>query len=236
VNCASLPFKPKLTALTHAQTSKEDGAYLHIKIVSAPGQANIGKLKVDLPKQLPSRLETLQRACRAAVFDVNPAGCPAAAVVGTAWIVTPVLRNQLTGPAYLVSHEGVAFPDLVIVLQGEGITLDLEGQTDIRKGVTSSTFRSIPDAPISTFDLVLADGPHSVLAADLPAKAKRSMCRQSLAMGTALTGQNGAVIKQTTEIAVSGCPNKVKNKAGRKREKKGAGTKKASKNKKREDK
>jgi hypothetical protein len=62
------------------------------------------------------------------------------------------------------------------------------------------------------------------------------MCRQSLAMGTALTGQNGAVIKQTTEIAVSGCPNKVKNKAGRKREKKGAGTKKASKNKKREDK
>jgi hypothetical protein len=239
VNCASLPFKPKLTALTHAQTSKADGAYLHIKIVSGPthpGQANIGKLKVDLPKQLSARLETLQRACRAAVFDVNPAGCPAAAVVGTAWIVTPVLRNQLTGPAYLVSHEGVAFPDLVIVLQGEGITLDLEGQTDIRKGVTSSTFRSIPDAPISTFDLVLADGPHSVLAADLPAKAKRSMCRQSLAMGTALTGQNGAVIKQTTEIAVSGCPNKVKNKAGRKREKKGAGTKKASKNKKREDK
>lgn len=239
VNCAKLPFKPKLTALTHAKTSKEDGAYLHIKIVSGPthpGQANIGKLKVDLPEQLPARLETLQRACRAAVFDLNPAGCPAAAVVGTAWIVTPVLRNQLTGPAYLVSHEGVAFPDLQFVLQGEGITLDLEGQTDIRKGVTSSTFRSIPDAPISTFDLVLDDGPHSVLGANLPAKARGSMCRQSLAMPTALTGQNGAVIKQTTEIAVSGCPNKVKNKAGRKREKKGAGKKKASKNKKREDK
>ena len=229
VNCASLPFKPKLTALTHAKTSKEDGAYLHVKIVSGPGQANIGKLKVDLPKQLPSRLETLRKACTVAVFNANPAACPAASVVGTATVLTPVLSNTLTGPAYLVSHGGAAFPDLQIVLQGEGITLVLDGDTSIRKGVTSEAFRSLPDAPISTFDLVLDDGPHSVLGANLPAKARGSMCRQGLAMGTALTGQNGAVIKQTTKIAVSGCPKKVKKKTSRKREKKRAGKKKASK-------
>ena len=52
-NCATLPFKPALTALTHAKTSKAGGAYLQVKIVSGPGQANIGKVKVDLPKQLP---------------------------------------------------------------------------------------------------------------------------------------------------------------------------------------
>ena len=41
-------------------------------------EANISRVKVDLPKQLPSRLTTLQKACTSAQFDTNPAGCPAA--------------------------------------------------------------------------------------------------------------------------------------------------------------
>ena len=76
-NCASLPFKPKLSALTHAKTSRADGAYLHVKVVSGPGQANIAKVKVDLPKQLPLRLTTLQKACLGRVFEADPAACPA---------------------------------------------------------------------------------------------------------------------------------------------------------------
>jgi hypothetical protein len=209
-NCASLPFQPQFTALAQAKTSKAGGAYLHVKVVSGAGQANIAKVKVDLPVQLPSRLSTLQKACVAAVFEANPASCPAASVVGTATAVTPVLKSVLTGPAYLVSHGGAKFPDLEIVLQGEGITLILVGNTDIKKGITSSTFKAVPDAPVSTFDLVLPVGPHSVLAAYLPVKAKGSMCGQSLAMPTAITGQNGAVVKQTTKIAVSGCPKHKK--------------------------
>jgi hypothetical protein len=205
-NCASLPFKPKFSVLTRAQTSRVNGAYLHVKVVSGPTQANIAKVKVDLPKQLPSRLQTLQKACVAVVFEANPAACPAGSVVGSGTVNTPMLARPLIGPAYLVSHGAVAFPDIVIVLQGEGITLDLEGQTSIKRGVTSSTFRSLPDAPISTFDLVLPMGPHSILAANLPAKAKRGLCSQTLNMPTAIVGQNGAQIKQTTRIAISGCP------------------------------
>ncbi len=205
-NCAALPFRPSFTVATQARTSKADGASLHVRVTSGQGQANIGKVKVDLPAQLPSRLTTLQKACPDTTFDVNPASCPAASVVGTATAVTPVLNSPLAGPAYLVSHAGKAFPDLVIVLQGEGIVLDLVGNTDIKKGITSSTFKSVPDAPIDSFDLVLPEGPHSVLAAYLPSKTRGSMCGQSLSMPTAITGQNGAVIKQTTRIAVSGCP------------------------------
>jgi hypothetical protein len=204
-NCATLAFKPTLTVLTQAKTSKANGVYLHVKVVSSPGQANIGKVKVDLPKQLPSRLTTLQQACPDAAFNANPASCPAGSLVGAATAVTPVLKNSLTGPAYLVSHAGAAFPDLVIVLQGEGITLDLVGNTDIKKGVTISTFNTVPDAPISTFDLVLPEGPHSALGANLPLRANGSLCRQSLVMPTLITGQNGAVVRQTTRIAVSGC-------------------------------
>jgi len=199
-DCALLAFKPRLTALAQGRTSKRDGASLHVKVTSGPGQANIGKVKVDLPLQLPSRLTTLQKACLNAVFVVNPASCPEGSVVGQASAVTPLLANALSGPAYLVSHGGAAFPDLEIVLQGEGITLVLDGATDIKKGITSSAFRALPDAPITSFDLVLPEGPHSALAANT------NLCSvKALRMPTAITGQNGAVLKQTTTIAVSGC-------------------------------
>ncbi len=207
-NCAQLPFAPKLTALTEARTSKQDGVYLHVKVVSGPGQANIAKLKLDLPKQLPARQATLQQACASVVFAADPAACPAASVVGRASVVTPVFGNPLTGPAYLVGHGGAAFPDLEIVLEGEGVELELDGQTSIKHGVTSSTFKALPDAPISTFDLVLQNGQHSLLATNLPAKTKGELCSQTLRMPVAITGQNGAVVKQSTKIAVFACPKR----------------------------
>jgi hypothetical protein len=213
-NCATLPFKPALTALTHAKTSKVGGAYLQVKIVSGPGQANIGKVKVDLPKQLPARLKTLQRACDATVFEADPAACPAASIVGAGTVVTPMLANPLTGSAYLVSHGGAALPELVIVLRGAGIEIELEGQTNISKGVASVAFRSLPDVPIAALDLVFPVGPHSAFGVNLPAKTKGRLCAQTLNMPTAITGQNGAVVKPITRIAISGCP-KRKRKAKR---------------------
>jgi hypothetical protein len=207
--CVGLKFAPKFVVSTAGKASKADGASLDVKVLYPTGPegvyANIRSVKVDLPKQLPSRLTTLQKACVAATFDVNPASCPAASNVGMATATTPVLAHVLTGPAYLVSHGGEAFPDLEIVLQGEGITLILDGNTQIKKGITSSTFKSIPDAPVSGFELKLPAGKYSILGANVPQSAKYSLCGQTLAMPTAITGQNGAVIKQTTKITVEGC-------------------------------
>jgi hypothetical protein len=211
-NCAALPFKPTLTVSTAGRASKSGGASLDVKIASKGGpgvvgeEANIKSVKVDLPIKLPSRLTTLHKACPAAVFAANPAGCLKESDVGTASAVTPVLAHPLAGPAYLVSHGGEAFPSLEIVLQGEGITLILEGKTDIKKGVTSSTFKTVPDAPISSFELKLPTGKFSILGTNLPVSANYNFCGQTLNMPTAITGQNGAVIKPTTKIAVTGCP------------------------------
>ncbi len=204
--CESLPFAPKLTASTEGHASKANGASLDVKITSAGvRQANIAKVDLQLPVALPSRLSTLQKACLEAVFDANPAGCDEGSVIGKATIHTPLLNSPLSGPAYLVSHGGAAFPDIELVLQGEGITIVLDGKTDIKDGITYSRFEAAPDAPFTSFETELPAGPNSILAANVPAKEDYSLCKASLAMPTTITAQNGAVISQSTSIAVSGC-------------------------------
>ena len=141
----------------------------------------------------------------AAQFATNPAGCPAGSVVGHGTARTPVLASPLSGSAYLVSHGGAAFPDLVVVLHGEGVTIELTGNTDIKHGITYSHFDTVPDAPISSFELTLPQGPDSVLAAFLPPKAKGSLCSTSLVMPTRITAQDGAQRSQNTKITVAGC-------------------------------
>jgi hypothetical protein len=215
--CKSLAFKPKFTVSTSGHTSRARGASLDAKLSYPAGSmgnaANIASVKVSLPKQLPSRLTTLQKACPAATFDANPAGCPAPSIVGIARASTPLLPVGLTGPVYFVSHGGEAFPALIVVLQGDGVRVDLTGSTFIdRAGITSSTFKTVPDVPVNTFELYLPEGPYSALAAN------GNLCKSQgkLAMPTEFVAQNGAVIKQGTKVAVSGCKAVKARKATRK--------------------
>jgi hypothetical protein len=225
-SCQSLKFKPDFKVTTSGRTSKANGASLAVKILypttGAPGnnqassQANIAKVKVELPKRLPSRLTTLQKACRAAVFTVNPANCPPQSAVGHASASTPVLSGPVSGPVYFVSHGGEAFPSLIAVLQGQGITVELEGTTFISKqGITTSTFKAVPDVPISGFELTLPQGPYSALAAN------GNLCKGALEMPTEFVGHNGAVIDQETKITVEGCSKKKTRKITRSRKKPG---------------
>ena len=178
---------------------------------------------------MPSRLTTLQKACVAATFEANPAACPAASDVGSVIVNTPVLNVPVTGPAYLVSHGGEAFPDLVMVLQGEGVTVDVVGSVFVSKqGITSVTLKTVPDVPFSSFELKTPEGPYSALTANVPEKDKYSLCGQMLYMPTTMTAQNGAVIDQSTKIAVTGCPKAHKAKKHHKRAKRNSKHKKKS--------
>ena len=203
-NCGALAFKPSFKASTGAKTSKLGGASLRVSISQGSHQANIESVFAQLPKQLPSRLTTLQKACPEATFAANPLACrPLGSEVGTAAVHTPVLPGELTGSAYLVSHGGAAFPDLDLVLEGDGVQVILTGNTSIKKGITSSTFAAVPDVPISSFALNLPVGPHSALTAN------GNLCAGTPHMPTIITAQNGAQIKQNTTIAVTGCPVRI---------------------------
>ncbi|HWX45018.1 MAG TPA: hypothetical protein VNY52_06820 [Solirubrobacteraceae bacterium] len=225
-DCSSLAFKPTFKVSTSGRPSRADGESLSVKLSypNAPQgtQTNIKLVKVELPRQLPSRLPTLQKACPEKTFVANPALCPAASVIGHATAITPILPVPLTGPAYFVSYGGAKFPELIIVLQGYGVTLDLHGETFISKqGITSSTFKTVPDDPIGSFELTLPQGPFSALA------ALGNPCKGTLTMPTEFLAQNGAAIHESTKVAVTGCPKAKK--AARKKKARKAGRHKHAK-------
>ncbi len=217
-NCGSLSFKPGFSVSTSGKPSRLDGTSLDVKLTypsGAPGTlANVAKVKVELPTQLPSRLPTLQKACTEGQFASNPEGCPAASRVGEAVASTPILAGGLSGPAYFVSHGGAGWPELIVVLKGEdGVTVDLHGETLISKGITSSTFNTVPDVPVGSFELRLPQGPYSALTTD------GNPCKSKLTMPTEFVGQNGAKIRQNTKIQVTGCPKAKKGGHGSRRAK-----------------
>lgn len=202
--CSSLPFKPVFAASSPSVPSRANGASLIVGYTQPGHQANIKSVVVQLPSQLPSRDSTLHLACTVAVFAVNPLNCPKGSKVGSATVTTPVLPEKLTGPAYLVSHGGAAFPDLDLILEGDhGVRVVLEGNTNIKKGITTSTFASVPDVPVSSFQIDLPTGPYSALG------SFGSLCSKPLYLPTAVTAQSGAISKQHVRLSVGSCHIKL---------------------------
>ncbi len=98
------------------------------------------------------------------------------------------------------------------------LVFDIVGDTYINEktGITSSTFKTIPDAPVGTFELTLPQGPNSALTANT------NLCKlKSLSMPTEFAAQNGALIKRSTAVTVEGCgkTKKTKKKAKHKKAK-----------------
>jgi hypothetical protein len=200
--CGALAFKPNLGVQSSAKASKPNGASLVVHVTQGAHQAGIRELQLQLPKQLVARFSTIQKSCPAAKFETGPppGACEKSARVGTVSVTTPVLPGRLTGTAWFVSHGDESFPNVDLVLNGDGVEVVLVGHTHIaRSSITTSTFEELPDAPISNVTVDLPLGPSSALAAN------GQLCGANLLAPTTLVGQNGAKISRQTRISVSGC-------------------------------
>jgi hypothetical protein len=207
--CGDLVFKPKVSVSTGPRASKKDGASLLFKISYPAGamgsEAWFREAKLVIPKQLPARLTTIQKACVQATFEANPADCPAGSRIGYAQVHTPVLPSVLKGPVFFVSYGNAKFPDVVVVLQGEGVTVDLTGETLIKNGVTSATFPDTPDVPFESLEVILPTGEFSEFGAYVSAKHPYQLCGSKLTVPTEFKAQNGKEIKESTPVTVNGC-------------------------------
>jgi hypothetical protein len=211
-SCRSLEFHPAIAASTAQQASKADGAGVVFKITypkAAQGtQSWLREVKFDLPAQLPARLTTIQKACLAVTFETDRAACPAASIIGHAVVRTQVLPVPLEGPVYFVSYGSAKFPEAVLVLKGDGVTIEEHGETFInsRTGVTSATFKGIPDDPFESVEVNIPAGPYSEFGTNIPPKDHYHLCGQNLKMPTLFIAQNGLETHQNTPITITGCP------------------------------
>ena len=102
-----------------------------------------------------------------------------------------------------MSHGGEAFPDLDLLLEGEGVRVVLAGNTHIKNWITTTNFATTPDVPVSSITVNLPIGGHSALTAN------GNLCANKLVMPTTITGQSGATVKQNTTIKVNNCPVRI---------------------------
>jgi hypothetical protein len=210
VNCALLKFQPTVSVSTQGHASKLDGASLKFKVAypknALGSQAWFKAAKFDIPKQLPSRLETIQQACLAATFEHNRAACPAHSIIGHAVVHTQLIPVPLEGDVYFVSYGSAKFPDAVFVLHGYGITIELQGDTFInhKTGITSVTFPATPQVPFETIEVTLPTGRYSEFGANLP-NSSYNFCGRKLTLPTALYATNGLEIHQNTPVTITGC-------------------------------
>ncbi len=203
--CNKLAFKPSFAAIAGAKTSRANGANIEVNIGQPAGQTNILQVTTTLPKQLPVRLSTLAKACPAATFETGaaPGGCKSEANVGTVKATTPALPGTLTGTAWLVSHGNEAYPNLDLILNGDGVTVILVGRTKVANSQITTSFNTLPDVPVSNVSLYLPSGPNSLLGAN------GKLCRSKLTMPTTLVGQNLTTILMSPVMSVRNCPVEV---------------------------
>jgi hypothetical protein len=211
--CSSLRFTPTVAAAAAAHATKADGQSLSFRIAYPSGglgsQAWFNELKLVIPKQLPARLTTLQKACLAKVFETERQNCPKQSIIGKAVVHTQVLPVALEGPVYFVSYGSEAFPDVVMVLSGDNVNIQLTGETLIKNGVTSATFKNLPAVPFESTEVTIPTGEYSEFGADLP-HGSYDFCGQHLHIPTEIKASNGLEIHQETPVTIQGACAPVK--------------------------
>lgn len=215
-DCAALPFRPRLklrlTGRRQIRTGSHPGVRAQVN-QSGIGEAGIRKAVVTLPRSLALDPDNAQDLCEF-VDGTKPdleKHCPKGSIVGRARAKTPLLKDDLVGDVYFVKNverhpkTGALIrklPMIVVALRGE-IAINLVGKSSTAKdGRLVNTFGSVPDAPISQFNLNVDGGGSGILAVTRTRKGRISLCAKpkSHVAAAAIDGQNGKIRDFTTRV------------------------------------
>ncbi|MGE5282505.1 MAG: hypothetical protein ACM3N0_09350 [Chloroflexota bacterium] len=204
-DCAALPFKPRLSLRLIGSTKR--GGFpkfvSHLQM-NGIGEAGIARAQILLPHSEFIANAHFNNICTRVQFAEgagNGANCPAGSIYGYAKASTPLLSEPLEGPVMLRSNPERKLPDVVAALHNSQVAFDLVGNVDSVKGQLRTTFANSPDAPVTSFDLVMAGGKKGLFenSADLCERKHRA----TLAFG----GQNGKYYRSRPVLRVT-CKHK----------------------------
>jgi hypothetical protein len=223
-NCSALAFDPALAlrlgaarstfaaAKTPAEMVDAGHPALSARLAIGSGRANIAKAAVTLPESLALDPDNANGLCEP--VDAARDTCPAASIVGSVRVVTPVLKGTVDGPVYFVRGERVdpksgrvikTLPKLFVPLTSSvnplvKIDLRANSQVDDDSGRLITTFEEVPDVPISSFELNLIGGKHGILVV-----SSANVCAKAQYADNVFTGQNGKRYISRTGVAAA-CP------------------------------
>jgi hypothetical protein len=190
-NCTDLGFSPQLSMKLTGGVKRLGHPAIHATLTAKPGEANIQKVSVALPKGEQLDNAHIGTICTKVKFAAG--SCPAGSVLGNAQVTTPLLDQPLKGKVYLRSSSQ-GLPDLAIDLRGQ-FNIELVGTIDtVNGGALRTTFKTVPDAPVSKVVLNLTGGSKGLVV------NSQSLCGRPKKATVGMTGQNGATLEDKTPL------------------------------------
>ena len=220
-DCAALDFNPNLKLSLSGATKRGKNPAFTAVLTAKPGEANIAKSVVVLPRSQFLDNAHIGTVCTRVQFNqgnVPGEKCPAGAIYGHAQAITPLLDVPVEGPVFLRSNNGEReLPDLVAALHGPQADFNLVGFVDsvshkLRSGERVSNIRnifaSVPDAPVTKFTLQMFGGNKGLL------ENSTNLCRKPNRAEVSFTGQNGKLATYKRVLKVK-CGKKKRRKHGK---------------------
>ena len=167
--CEKLPFAPKMTMkLTNPAEAKVGGhPGLEVVVTQRRGEAGTKALTLTLPLSLALDPDNAASDQLCEFADGLKGQCPEKAVIGTMTAVSPLLKAPLSGKMYWVKgirtdpksgRQIRTLPSLLVQLRGE-VNVNLRGTTLVPDNQhLTSTFPTIPDAPLSSATVKINGG------------------------------------------------------------------------------
>ena len=211
--CGKLRFAPKLAMkLTGVKEAKVGGhPGLEALVTQTPGESGIKDLTVTLPLSLALDPNNAESDSLCEYTDGLKNQCPAKSVIGTMTAISPLLKAPLSGKVYFV--KGVrtdpksgrqirTLPTLLVELRGE-VSINLRGTNSVPDNQhLTTTFATVPDAPISSALLKLNGGKKGILVVT---DGHDDLCYTPQKPFLAATAQSGKRLETATTLTAE-CP------------------------------
>ena len=184
-NCNKLGFKPSFNARISGGTTRAKNPKIRVVVKARTGDANIARTALNLPHSLFLDQGHIKTICTRVQLAAKQ--CPKNSIYGHAEASSPLLKQKLKGPVYLVSSKH-KLPDLLADLNGQ-INIQLDGVISSQHGGLKTVFNNTPDVPLKSLILEMKGGKKSLL------QNSTNLCKSPQLAILNMKGQNGKTMK-----------------------------------------